>query len=437
MATLFKDVYILDGSREKAALGHVLVSKGRIVSVTEAGAEQSADLNLKADKIISGHKRMAVLPGFVNAHTHAAMTLVRGLGEEAPLIEWLTEKVWPVEAKLTAEHIYWGTLSAILEMLATGTTCFADMYFEMDRVAEAALQTGIRAALCRGMTADSNDKDKINKSLSENLELADKWHGREGLITVQLGPHAPYTVPVEDMKKIAKAAKEHGLGVHLHYLETEFELNYIKNELKTSPEDYLINTGLMDAPHLVLAHAVYLEPELADKLKLSNLTLVHNPCSNLKLGSGVMKLSEWLDKGAAVALGTDGASSNNRLDMWEEMRTAALLHKGVNKDPVCVSALDVLRMATYDGARAFGFAQKGLVREGWMADLVLVDLDKPHYIGANCENLAAYIVYAGSSADVIGTMVNGKWLYRNGDFPTLDKIEIMQRAMTAREEITR
>ena len=287
------------------------------------------------------------------------------------------------------------------------------------------------------MTADSNDKDKINKSLSENLELADKWHGREGLITVQLGPHAPYTVPVEAMKNIAKAAKDHGLGVHLHYLETEFELNYIKNELKTSPEDYLIDTDLMDAPHLVLAHAVYLEPELADKLKLANLTLVHNPCSNLKLGSGVMKLSEWLDKGAAVALGTDGASSNNRLDMWEEMRTAALLHKGVNKDPVCVSALDVLRMATYDGARAFGFAQKGLVREGWMADLVLVDLDKPHYIGADCENLAAYIVYAGSSADVIGTMVNGKWLYRNGDFPTLDKIEIMQRAMTAREEITR
>ena len=438
MATLFKDVYILDGSREKAALGHVLVSKGRIVSVTEDSTGQGAELNLKADKIISGHKRMAVLPGFVNAHTHAAMILLRGLGEEAPLMEWLNKKVWPVEAKLTAEHIYWGTLSAILEMLSTGTTCFADMYFEMDRVAEAALQTGIRAALCRGMTADSNDKDKINRSLSENLELADKWHGREGLITVQLGPHAPYTVPVEDMKKIAKAAKEHGLGVHLHYLETEFELNYIKNELKTSPEDYLIkNTGLMDAPHLVLAHAVYLEPELANKLKLANLTLVHTPSSNLKLGSGVMKLREWLDKGAAVALGTDGASSNNRLDMWEEMRTAALLHKGVNKDPVCVSALDVLRMATYDGARAFGFAQKGLVREGWMADLVLVDLDKPHYIGVNCENLAAYIVYAGSSADVAGTMVNGKWLYRNGDFPTLDKIEIMQRAMTAREEITR
>ncbi|MBQ3627017.1 MAG: amidohydrolase family protein, partial [Synergistaceae bacterium] len=156
-----------------------------------------------------------------------------------------------------------------------------------------------------------------------------------------------------------------------------------------------------------------------------------------KLGSGVMKLKEWLAKDVAIALGTDGASSNNRLDMWEEMRMTALLHKGVNKDPVCVSALDVLRMATYDGARAFGFAQKGLVREGWMADLVLVDLDKPHYIGADCDNLAAYIVYAGSSADVAGTMVNGKWLYRNGDFPTLDKVEILQRARAARKEITR
>ncbi len=432
MATLFKDVFILDGARDKAMLGHVLVSKGRIASILDANQTPPS-----ADKIISGHGRMAILPGFVNAHTHAAMTLVRGLGEEAPLMEWLQEKVWPVEAKLTAEHIYWGTLSAILEMLSSGTTCFADMYFEMDRVAEAASQAGIRAALCRGMTADPNDKEKINRSLKENLELAEKWHGREGLITVQLGPHAPYTVPVDDMKKIAAAAQEHGLGIHLHYLETEFELNYIKNELKTTPEAYLNDTGLMSAPHLVLAHAVYLEPELADKLKLANITLVHNPCSNLKLGSGIMKLDAWLEKGAAVALGTDGASSNNRLDMWEEMRTAALLHKGVNKDPVCVSALEVLRMATYDGARAFGFAQKGMIREGWMADLTLVDLDKPHYIGVNNENLAAYIVYAGSSADVAGTMVNGKWLYRNGDFPTLDKEEILTRARKAREEITR
>jgi 5-methylthioadenosine/S-adenosylhomocysteine deaminase len=237
------------------------------------------------------------------------------------------------------------------------------------------------------------------------------------------------------MKKITAAAKERGLGIHLHYLETEWELGYLRDELKTTPEAYLKDTGLLDAPYAVLAHAVWLKPELSESMDMTNVTLVHNPCSNLKLGSGVMPLNDWLERGVPVALGTDGASSNNRLDMWEEMRTAALLHKGVNRDPLCVTASEALRMATYEGARAFGFAQKGMIREGWMADLVLVDLDRPHYIGVNEENLAAYIVYAGSSADVRGTMVNGKWLYRNGDYPTLDREEIVQRAREAREAI--
>ena len=150
-----------------------------------------------------------------------------------------------------------------------------------------------------------------------------------------------------------------------------------------------------------------------------------------------MPLQSWLGRDVGLALGTDGASSNNRLDIWEEMRTAALLHKGVGRDPTCVPALDVLRMATYEGARAFGFTRKGMIREGWVADLVLVDLDRPHYIGADEENLAMYVVYAGSSADVVGTMVNGKWLYRGGDYPTLDSREVVQKAREAREAITR
>ena len=423
MATLFKDVLILDGSRSKAERVHMLVSKGRIAEIIDASENPPS-----ADKIISGHGKLAVIPGFVNAHTHAAMVLLRGLGEEAPLMEWLQNKIWPVEDKLTPEYIYWGTLSAMLEMLSTGTTCFADMYFEMDRVAEAVLGAGMRAALCRGITA--GEPGKIERSLQNNLELAEKYHGREGLITVQLGPHAPYTVPFESMKNIASAAKSHGLGIHFHFLETEGEL---KN-LPMSPKEYLQSSGLLDAPYLTLAHSVYLDPntELPD-----NVTLIHNPCSNLKLGSGVMPLVSWLERGVPVALGTDGASSNNRLDMWEEMRTTALLHKGVNKDPVCVSALDVLRMATYEGARAYGFSQKGMLQEGWFADLVLVNLDKPHYIGVNEENLAAYLVYAGSSADIEGTMINGKWLYKNGEYPTLDCEEIMQKSREAREAITK
>ena len=422
MATLFKDVYIQDGSRAKAERVHLLVSKGRIAEIIDASQTPPS-----ADKVVSGRGHMAVIPGFVNAHTHAAMILLRGLGEESPLMEWLQTKIWPVEAKLTPDYIYWGTLSAMLEMLATGTTCFADMYFEMDRVADAVLGAGMKAALCRGITA--GEPGKIERSLQNNLDLAKTYHGREGLITVQLGPHAPYTVPMESMKMITDAAKTNGLGVHFHFMETQGE----RDNLGLSPAEYLNESGLLNAPYTVLAHAVYLptNTELPD-----SVALVHNPCSNLKLGSGVMPLTEWLDKGANVALGTDGASSNNRLDMWGEMRTAALLHKGVNRDPVCVSALDVLRMATYEGARAFGFAQKGMIREGWYADLVLVNLDKPHYIGVNEENLAMYLVYAGSSADVAGTMINGKWVYRNGEYPTLDAEEIVLKAKEAREAIT-
>ncbi|MBQ7267361.1 MAG: amidohydrolase family protein, partial [Synergistaceae bacterium] len=214
-------------------------------------------------------------------------------------------------------------------------------------------------------------------------------------------------------------------------LETEGELR----NLGVEPVKYLEDSGLLDVPYLTLAHAVYLDPK--SEIPSENITLVHNPCSNLKLASGIMPLPEWLERGMPVALGTDGASSNNRLDMWEEMRTAALLHKGATRDPVCVSALDVLNMATYEGARAYGFSMKGMIREGWFADLVLVNLDKPQYIGFNEENLAAYLVYAGSSTDVAGTMVNGKWLYRNGEYPTLDSEEIIQKAREAREAITR
>ena len=423
MATLFKDILMTDGARDKAKRVHMLVSKGRIAEIIDADKNPPS-----ADKIISGHGKMAVIPGFVNAHTHAAMTLLRGLGEEAPLMEWLQNKIWPVEEKLTPEYIYWGTLSAILEMLSTGTTCFADMYFEMERVAEAVLSSGMRAALCRGITA--GEPGKLEKSLQNNLDLAEKFHGREGLITVQLGPHAPYTVPLDFMKVISKEAKSHGLGIHFHFLETEGE----KNNLKISDEKYLEESGLFEAPYVALAHAVWLDTEINLPEKV---TLVHNPSSNLKLGSGVMPLEKWLDKGASIALGTDGASSNNRLDIWEEMRTAALLHKGVNKDPLCVSAVEALRMATYEGAKAFGFSQKGMLNEGWVADLVLVNLDKPHYIGVNEENLTQYLVYAGSSADIAGTMINGKWLYRNGDYPTLDKEEILEQARNAREKILR
>ena len=434
MSTLFKDVLILDGGMENALLGHVFVSKGRIVSVLKKGEPLP-----QADKVIEGNGKKALLPGFVNGHTHAAMSLLRGLGEELPLMEWLKEKIWPVEAKLTPQLVRAGTELALLEMARTGTTCFADMYFEMEQVAEAAATMGIRAGLCRGLIGSDD------KRVEEGLDLAEKWHGREGLITVQLGPHAPYTVPFDYLKKIIAMAKERNLALHIHLLETEWELSYFKDELKMSPEDWLIDSGMLELSHVILAHGVWMKPEWAlekdennksnRKIDFSNVTIAHNPNSNMKLASGVFPVDKWLDAGVAVSLGTDGASSNNRLDIWQEMRNTALLQKGVFRDPLLCKASDVLRMATYEGAFSLGFINKGMIREGWMADFVLVDLNAPHYVGVNEENLGCFIVYAGSSEDVEGTMVAGKWIYKNGEYPAFDKAQIIESAKAARNKL--
>ena len=422
MSTLFKDVLILDGGMESALLGHILVSKGRIERVLKKDEALP-----KSDKVIEGKGKKALLPGFVNGHTHAAMSLLRGLGEELPLMEWLKEKIWPIEAKLTPPIISTGTELAMLEMARTGTTCFADMYFEMEQVAEAAVAMKMRAGLCRGLIGDDD------KRLEEGIALAEKWHGREGLITVQLGPHAPYTVPFDCIKKIVAIAKDRNMGLHIHLLETEWELGYFKDELKMSPTEWLNNSGMLDLTRVILAHGVWMDSEWVNqKVDFSNVTIAHCPSSNMKLGSGIFPLDKWLDAGVAVSLGTDGASSNNRLDMWQEMRSAALVQKGVYRDPLLAKASDVLRMATYEGALALGFTNKGMLREGWMADIVLVDLDSPHYVGVNESNLDCYIVYAGSSSDVEGTMVAGKWIYKNGEFPTVDSAKIIESAGQAR-----
>lgn len=423
MSVLFKNFLLCDGGMERARYGSLLVRDGKIAGIDDEGR------SYEADEIIDGQGRAALLPGFVNAHTHSAMSLLRGIGEEAPLMEWLEKKIWPVEARLRAEHVYWGTKLALLEMISGGTTAFCDMYFEMDSVAEASLEMGARCALSRGLVGDDREK------FAEGLRLADTWRGREEFVTVQLAPHAPYTVPLPFMKEVAAAAKERGLALHVHFLEAEWEAGYLQKEFGMTPGEYLTSSGITDAPGALLAHCVWLEPSVLDEVDFANMTIVHNPDSNMKLGSGVMDLPGLLSRGAAVALGTDGAASNNRLDLWEEMRSAALLHKGVSKDPTAVPARDVLRMATFEGAAAAGFKNKGMLKEGWAADFAVVDLDRPNYVGIDEENAFHYLVYAGSSADVTGTMVAGKWLYRDGEFKTADKKEILAKAREMRDNL--
>lgn len=418
---VYKNVVVWDSNKTKALVCDVILNDGYIESVAAGGTTSCC-----AD--FDGQGKVAMLPGFVNSHGHAAMTLLRGLGEELPLMAWLTERVWPIENKLNGDIIKTGTTCAIMEMLSTGTTCFADMYFFMDKVADAAIEAGMRCALSRGITAD-----KDGAKLKENLELAANYNGYNGLVRIQLGPHAPYTLSFDRMVAVAEAAQANSLGVHLHWLETEQEWTISGFEGKMTPERYLTKTGLSDVSNLLLAHCVWIKESEIKFYDKDNITIAHNPKSNLKLGSGVARLSSYLKEGVAVSLGTDGAASNNRLDMWDEMRFAALLHKGVNNDPTCVTSQEVFRMATVNGARAAGFYNTGLIEEGYSADFMLIDLDKPHYVGWNMDNLPGYIVYAGSSSDIISTAAAGRVLYQKGEFKTIDSEKVLKEARTARE----
>ncbi|GAB6280377.1 MAG: hypothetical protein STSR0007_04440 [Thermovirga sp.] len=305
MMLLLKDVIYIDSEMDSAARGDIVIEGGRIIS---SGVSVDAKIGHEME-IVDGRGKTLVMPGFVNGHTHAAMVLLRGLGEELPLKEWLEERIWPVEASLKPEHIYWGTRGAILEMASSGTTCFADMYFEMDKVAEAAIHSGMRCCISRGIIGDDYRK------IEEGIDLFRRWNGKEN-IRVQLAPHAPYTVSIETMKEISATARTLGCGIHFHFLEASWELGFLKDKFGLRPLSYLTETGLFDIDSTILAHCVWFPKEDIPGIKDSSITIAHNPSSNMKLGSGFAPIQAFLEGGARVSLGTDGAASNHRLDMW-------------------------------------------------------------------------------------------------------------------------
>lgn len=424
MRRVYRNVIVWDSERTAAEHCDVVTEDGIIKSILPVGSIQYGA------STVEGNGRTALIPGFVNAHGHVAMSPLRGIGEDLPLMEWLG-KIWPIEDRLNGEIVKSAALVSILEMLSTGTVVFADMYFFMDKVAEAALSTGMKCALSRGIVGG----DSFESKLAENLSLARDYNGERGLVTVQLGPHAPYTVPYDQMKKIVDAALDKDLAVQLHWLETESEWERCGYKDKMTPEEYLTNTGMDKVKHLILSHCVWNDTAVNSYYRRDNITFAHNPKSNLKLGSGIAPIASYLEDGISVALGTDGPSSNNRLDMWDEMTFAALLQKGATNNPTKVKATEAFRMATVAGARALGFEKTGLIKEGYNADFILVDLDKPNYMGWDCDNLPGYIVYSGSSSDIKATVVAGNVLYNSGEFTTIDKIKVMREAKLYRDSL--
>jgi len=349
-----------------------------------------------------------IMPAFYNAHTHAAMTLMRGISDDDPFDVWLFKKVLPLEERLDGEMVYYGTMVALMEMASKGVAGFVDMYFFLDDVAKAAEDMGMRALITRGLV-DENGED--GGRLEENLDFARRWKGSE-LIEPGLGPHAPYTCSLDYLKRIAEAARDTGLPVTIHLYEAAWERERY---------DFRDILSVFEGIHLIIAHAVQFTEEEIKELTREELYVAHNPSSNLKLGNGVAKVSRMIEKGVKVSLGTDGAASNNSLDVWHEMRLAALLQK--MEDPTKLGVEDALRMATEMGAEAMGI-NGGRIEPGRVADLVVVDIKKFHYMPP--ENLKSHIVHSGSSGDVFATMVNGKWIYFDGEFPNVDVDEILE-----------
>jgi 5-methylthioadenosine/S-adenosylhomocysteine deaminase len=400
--------------------GDIAVAEGRIgfVGPTGAGPE-----NFVPDEIIEAGGMVAT-PGLVNCHTHAAMTLFRGYADDLPLMEWLTKKIWPMEAKLTGEDIYWGSLLAGLEMLKSGTTTFADQYFEMDQVARAVDEIGLRAVLCRGLIGVAPHADQ---ALAASREFVRTWHGAAGgRITTMLGPHAPYTCPPEYLEKVLAAAGELGIGLHIHLSETRTEIEQIKQEYGCSPMELMEQVGLFKHPVLA-AHCVHLSDTDIELLARRGVGVAHNPQSNMKLGSGIAPVARMLAAGINVGIGTDGAASNNDLNMIEEMRSAALLQKVALEDPTVLPAAQVLEMTTAGGARVLGLdGEIGTLEVGKRADIVLWNPNQAHWCPPH--NFHAHLVYSADRADVDTVIVDGRVLMRGRRVLTVDEDEVLREA---------
>lgn len=373
-------------------------------------------------KVIDAAGKIAV-PGMVNTHTHAAMTLLRSYADDMVLMDWLQNKIWPAEDGLTDDDIYWGTMLSIAEMLKTGTTCFADMYFAMDRVADAVAETGIRAALSRGLTGFS---DENYAKLEENANLFKERHNScNGRIRVMLGPHAPYTCSVEYLKKVIATAQNIGSEIHMHLSETAGEVSDCVKQHGVSPIKLMNSLGMFECGTLA-AHCVHVDADDIKIMAAKNVRVAHNPQSNLKLASGIAPVPAMLAAGITVGLGTDGTSSNNNLDMLEECRLAAMLHKNMTGDPQIIPAGQALAMATSEGAKALGFKNLGKIEAGQKADIVLYDMDKPYWHPRH--DRISLFVYAANACDADTVIIDGKVLMQNGELLYMDLEKIYDEA---------
>jgi 5-methylthioadenosine/S-adenosylhomocysteine deaminase len=400
----------------------IAVGNGVILAI---GGQSELEEKYRPGKVLGGKGRV-IMPGLVNAHTHAPMVLMRGLADDLPLKVWLEEHVWPTENKwLSGEFIRDAARLACLEMIRSGTTAFCDMYFFEGVVAEVASDMGLRSVLTAGVIdfpthTTTGPDDCLDKALA-NIEM---YKGQE-LVTPGIGLHSAYTCSPDTIRKAVSMALRHDVLLSIHLSETEWEVGEVRERYGKTPVMHLDTLGYFEARSLN-SHCVWINDEEMSLMAEKGAHVAHCPESNLKLASGIAPVPGMLRAGLNVCLGTDGAASNNDLDMLGELSTAALLHKGAWKDPTLVDASTAISMATANGAAALGLGDTGVIRAGAEADLVLVDMRKPHLTPVY--NTLSHLAYSVRGSDVESVMVKGRLLMDEGRVLGVDEQEIMDRA---------
>ncbi len=414
------DIVTLDSAGTILRSTDILIEQGRISRLGHVPPQT------RADELIDGRRHVA-LPGFFNAHSHAPMTFERGWAEDLPFPRWLNEKIWVAESALTPDDVYWGAALAACEMIRSGTVAFNDHYFYMDRVAQVVAESGMKAQLAWCTFGIGDDKE-IGPGAAAQLAFSREWQGAaDGRIHTCLGPHSPYICPPSFLEHVVALAAEHGLAIHLHLAESQEQVDNARARHGMTPVEQLDALGVFEHP-TIAAHCLALTPGDLAILATRGVFVVRTPITYMKLAMPVaVWFTDLLAAGVSrVALGSDGPASNAIMDMWDILRQTVWLEKYAQRNPEALPADTALRMATQNGAQAMGFAASGVIAEGMAADLILVDMDRPHLYPRH--DLVASLVHTARGADVTHVIVAGRLLMRDRTLLTLDEERILVEA---------